>query len=335
MLTFLQWQSTRRVDHGAVNLGFKSFHPRVRSRDPHQRPDLKTFDQLVRDYNAPGIKEFAQVTILGEIVGQAAKFLTDNKYEARRYLDAVRTLRTAAIEELRSKFPTKGIEIASDIERAAKGSTLSSKEIYINVYYLDKVGAKPDLRGIDKIIDQQIDNANNSGAFQDAEIKIVRKNANATLISKGALDRPILDKGGLREGEKGGGLLVEALKAFPSDGVDVVFLEKYEKDDVQGYTFQTAKEWDNSLSPTHQTTISPARPIVTVRTTPVAGGNATHPTTLLHEICHAVSGNGEHCPDGDNLMADGVERAKKSVKNDLSLGQIGWYRNNKWVSDKE
>jgi hypothetical protein len=82
MLTFLQWQNTRRVDHVTVNLGFKSFHPRVRSRDTHQRPDLKTFDQLVRAYDTPGIKEFAQVTILGEIVGQAARFLTDNRMRA-------------------------------------------------------------------------------------------------------------------------------------------------------------------------------------------------------------------------------------------------------------
>jgi hypothetical protein len=329
MLTLLQWQNTRRVDH--ANLG--KFHPRFRAFDPNRRPNLKTFDDLVQRYET-STKDFDRVNILGDILGAAATFLADNKYEAHRYLDAVRTLRTAAIGELRDKFPKKGIEIANDIESVAKGRTLSSKEIHINVYYLDQVGATPDLNGVEKIIKDQIDNANNSGSFQNAELQIVRTNAKAALISTAANNRPVLHEGKLHEGGLGGGLLIEALNAIPGEGVDVVFLEKYEKDDVQGYTFQMSKEWDNSVNPKHQSTISPARPIVTVRTTAVAGGNKTHSTTLMHEICHAVSGNGDHSQDGDNLMADGGERAKKGVKNDLSLGQIGWYRNNDRVKDK-
>jgi hypothetical protein len=125
--------------------------------------------------------------------------------------------------------------------------------------------------------------------------------------------------GKLQDSTTGGDRLITALNAIGGAGVDVVFLQEYDQNDIQGRAFRVGQNYNG---------FSPNRPIVTARTTPAVGGAPTHPTTLLHEICHAISSNGDHIQDPDNLMANGAIRNGRNL---LSSGQIGWYRNNGWV----
>jgi hypothetical protein len=325
MLTFAQWQHTRRVD--LVNIPIVNFHPRFRSRNPNQRPDLKIFDPLVQGYSAAAT-ELDRVIILGDILDLAAAFLANNQGGAQRYLQAVQTLQIAANHDLTQKFGGSANAIRQDIVAAANAQGLAQKTIRINVYYLDAVGANPNLGPIDAIINTQITSANTSQAFQTARLNVVRINANAALISETAAHESILlthppapqnMAGKLQDSTTGGDRLITALNAIGGAGVDVVFLQEYDQNDIQGRAFRVGQNYNG---------FSPNRPIVTARTTPAVGGAPTHPTTLLHEICHAISSNGDHIQDPDNLMANGAIRNGRNL---LSSGQIGWYRNNGWV----
>ena len=327
MLTFAQWQDTRRVDH--VNIPIVNFHPRFRVRDPNLQPDLKIFDPLVQGY-ATAKLELDQVIILGDILDLTAAFLANYKSGADRYQKAVETLQKAAESDLRQRLTTRSADIQKDIVAAANGQMLAPKTININVYYLGAVGPpKADLVAIDAIINRQIVDANSSAAFQMAQLQIFRKNANATFISETPDHQSILltdppaknMAGKLQDSSTGGQALISALNAKGGEGVDVVFLQEYDQNDIQGRTFRAGQKYPGGLSPN--------RPIVTARTTPAAGGGPTHSTTLLHEICHAISGNPDHIQDPDNLMASGSVRTGRNL---LSSGQIGWYRNNAWVA---
>jgi len=325
MLTFAQWQDTRRVDN--VTIPILNFHPRYRARNPNTRPDLKIFDPLVQGY-AAAPTELDRVIILGDILDLAAAFLANNAGGVQRYLTAVQTLQTAANTDLTQKFPTNANAVRQDIIAAANGQALAAKTIRINVFYLDVVGANPNLVPIDTIVNQQINTANISAAFQGAHLTINRLNANATLISETAAHESILlthppapqnMAGKLQDSTTGGDRLITLLNATNGAGVDVVFLQEYDQNDIQGRAFRVGQNYNG---------FSPTRPIVTMRTTPAVGGNATHGTTLLHEICHAISGNGDHAQDANNLMASGAIR---NGRNELASGQIGWYRNNPWA----
>jgi hypothetical protein len=70
------------------------------------------------------------------------------------------------------------------------------------------------------------------------------------------------------------------------------------------------------------------RPIVTVTLYPPAAGFATQPTTLAHELGHALTGDPDHSRDADCLMAGGNIR---NAQNTLSDGRVGWFRNNPWT----
>ena len=61
----------------------------------------------------------------------------------------------------------------------------------------------------------------------------------------------------------------------------------------------------------------PNRPYVAVSEVAVAVG--TYPTTLVHELCHVLTGSGDHSVDANNLMADGNIR---NGVNQLTFGQI-------------
>lgn len=325
MLTFPQWQDTRRVDN--VTIPILNFHPRYRARNPNARPDLKIFDPLVQGY-AAAPTELDRVIILGDILDLAAAFLANNAGGAQRYLTAVQTLQTAANQDLTQKFPTTANAIRQDIIAAANGQALGQKTIRINVYYIDVVGANPNLVPIDVIVNQQITTANTSPAFQAAHLTITRLNANATLITETAAHESLLltnppapptMAGKFQDSTTGGDRLMTLLNANGGAGVDVVFLQEYDQNDIQGRAFRVGQAYNG---------VSCNRPIVTMRTTPAVGGGATHATTLLHEICHAIAGNGDHVTDPSNLMASGGIR---NGRNELASGQIGWYRNNPWV----
>lgn len=326
MFTLAQWQNTRRVDH--VNIPVINLHPRFRARQQGQHPDLKMFDPLVQSY-AAAATELDRIIVLGDVLDLTAAFLGSTPAPANRYLQAVQALQASALQDLTVKLHGNANAVQTDIVSAANGRALSPKHIQINVYYLAPMGANPALGPVDVDVNQQITTANNSPAFLSAGITVNRTNATATLITNTAANESILlthppapanMAGKLQDSADGGTRLINVLNAGGGAGVDVVFLDEYDQNDIQGRAFRVGQTYGGA---------SPTRPIVTLRRTPAVGGGATHATTLLHELCHAISGNGDHIQDADNLMAAGSVR---NGRNQLRNGQIGWYRNNPWVS---
>lgn len=323
MLTFAQWQNVRRVDH--ITIPVLNLHPRF--RNPNNRPDLKMFDPLVQSY-AAAMTELDRVIILGDILDMTTAFIGNNVVAGNRYFQAAQTLQNSAFQDLTQKLPGTANAVRQDIIAAANGQPLNQKTININVYYIDVVGVNPNLGPIDADINQQITTANNSPAFHAARLIIHRLNPNAIVISETAAHESILlthppaplnMAGKLQDSTDGGTRLITVMNAAGGVGVNVVFLEEYDQNDIQGRAYRVGQNY-NGANPTH--------PIVTVRRTPAVGGNATHGTTLLHEMCHAISSNGDHIQDPYNLMASGAVR---NGQNRLGFGQIGWYRNNPWV----
>ena len=71
MLTSVQWESARQVDHLSLpsfsfRRGFYMAHPRY--RDPNNRPDLKFLDAWVTQFNTAN-NDFDRITALGSIIG--------------------------------------------------------------------------------------------------------------------------------------------------------------------------------------------------------------------------------------------------------------------------
>ena len=287
------------------------------------------FDPLVQAH-AGAATQLDRVIALGDIIDLTTSFLT-NFAGANRYTQAVQALQNAAVQDLNAAFPGTAAQIRQDIVATANGQVLAQKQVQLNVFYLVVVGANPVLAPIDTIINTHITNANNSKAFQDARLVVNRVNAVATLISQTAGGHSILltsppapnnMAGKLQDSWDGGERVITVCNASNAAGrVHIVYLDDYDQNDIQGRTFQAGKGY-----PPGNTV--PAKPIVTVRLTPAVGGGPTHATTLLHELGHALSSNGEHIQSPDNLMAAGAVR---NGVNGLSPAQIGWYRNNPWV----
>src|SRR5271166_3257801 len=153
MLSLAQWQAARRVDH--IEVPLLNFHPRYRALNANNRPDLKIFDPLVQGY-AAATTELERVIVLGDILDLAAAFLANNNAALQRYLTPVQTLQTAANQDLNQKFPGTANAIRQDIIAAANGRALGPKTLSVNVYYIDAVGANPNLAAIDLIVNAQI-----------------------------------------------------------------------------------------------------------------------------------------------------------------------------------
>ena len=132
---------------------------------------------------------------------------------------------------------------------------------------------------------------------------------------------PLNQQGKFADGGMGGQRLVEYTNASgaAANTTDVVYLDNYEtaQNDVQGRAYRT-----------NDPTLTPNRPIVTITLNPPVGGAATYPTTLAHELGHAITGCPAHIQDANNLMSGGSVR---NGTNRLSDGQIAWLRNNPWV----
>ena len=214
---------------------------------------------------------------------------------------------------------------------AACQYTAGSETVHLNVYYLAPVGANPNVGPIDAIINQHITNANQLGCYQTANITFQRVNAAAVVATQTAAAASILlpavtavplhNQGKFADGGVGGQRLVEYLNASGAAAhiVDIVYLDNYEtaQNDVQGRAYRT-----------NDPTLAPNRPIVTITLNPPAGGAATYPTTLAHELGHALTGCPVHIADPNNLMSAGSVRNGADT---LSHGQIGWLRNNPWA----
>jgi hypothetical protein len=284
------------------------------------------FDPLVAAF-AAAPTELDRVMALGDILDLTTAFLGIGG-GPNRYQTPVQALQNSAIQDLTAKFGVSANAIRQDIIAFANGQLLLQKQLNVNVYFIAPIGANPNLGPIDLVIDQHIATANISRAFQDAHVTVARTNAVAHLITQNAAHESLLlthppapnnMAGKFQDSTDGGCRLIQVCNAAGGAGVDVVYLDEFDQNDIQGRTFRAGQNYLGDV---------PLRPIVTVRLTPAVGGAPTHGTTLVHELGHAISSNAEHTNDGDNLMASG---AMRNGNNRLKSSQIGWYRNNPWV----
>jgi hypothetical protein len=331
MWTLAQWQRVRRVDHLTIHLLVKTFHPRF--RDPAGRPNLKVFDPMVSAFWL-ATNDFDKVSVLGEIVARAAEFIDwfgalPAPQPPARYLIAVQRLLAEVQAELSQICGALGaVQRSADIVAISNNHALAAKVATINVFYVAAVGGPaPVVDAIDQVIDAHIVIANGLGAFTTAGLTIRRQNAAATVITDNN-GHSILATAGPNIGkfqEDGRSIydLILLLNAqHPVGRVDVVYLEEFAHDDVQGFTARPA-------SPLTYSSVKPAqRPVVVVRRTPGQGGAVTHPTTLAHEMGHALTECGQHSARPNDLMASGDIR---NAVNHLSIGNMAWFRDNPYT----
>jgi hypothetical protein len=332
MMTLAQWQNTRRVDHVHLPLGF---NPRFRGQGGPGPTNLKGLDPFVQAYwNVQGQDDWAKVGALAAIVEQAQAYITAAllAHMEQRYIDAARALLQSANTDLNLICgATYQANRSTDLTALHAAGALAPKIVRVNVYYLAPIGANPNVGPTDIIIDQHITNANLLACYIRANMTFQRVNGVAIVASQTATGGsillpnieavPVAQRGKFADGGMGGQRLVEYMNASGAGAntVDVAYLDNYEtaQNDVQGRAYRTNDQ-----------TLAPNRPIVTVTLNPPIGGGATYPTTLAHELGHAITGCPAHIADANNLMSGGAIR---NGTNNLSDGQISWFRNNPWT----
>lgn len=332
MMTLAQWENTRRVDHVALPGGF---NPRCRGNSGPGPQNLKGLDQFVQAYaQVQGQDDWAKVGALAQVVQEALAYIAAAQlaHVDQRYITAAQTLLTSANADLNliCGAPHQANR-NTDLATLNANGALMQRTVRLNVYYLAPIGANPNLGPIDQVIDQHITNANQLACYQRAHITFQRVNGVATVATQtgggGSILLPAVDpvplnqRGKFADGGMGGQRLVQYLNASNAGAntSDVVYLDNYEtaQNDVQGRAYRTNDQ-----------TLAPNRPIVTVTLNPPIGGAATYPTTLAHELGHAITGCPAHIQDANNLMSGGNMR---NGTNSLSDGQIAWLRNNPWA----
>jgi hypothetical protein len=332
MMTLAEWQNTRRVDHVHLPLGF---NPRFRGQGGAGPQNLKGLDPFVQAYAlVQGQDDWAKVGGLGQIVEQVQAYITAalQAQVEQRYITAARTLLNSAVADMNLICgATYQANRNTDLAALLAGGALAQRIVRLNVYYLAPIGANPNVGPVDAVIDQHILNANQLACYLRASMTFQRVNGVAIVASQtangGSILLPAVDpvplaqRGKFADGGMGGQRLVEYLNASGggANTTDVVYLDNYEtaQNDVQGRAYRTNDQ-----------TLAPTRPIVTVTLNPPVGGGATYPTTLAHELGHAITGCPAHIQDGNNLMSGGAVR---NGTNSLSDGQISWLRNNPWT----
>jgi hypothetical protein len=329
MMTIAQWVSLRRVDHLSlpalsINRGFHIAHPRFRKWGAGNHPNLKVFDQYLIAFTAAN-NDQDRAGILADILVQADQFLAGG--HDQRYTAPIHQLRNTAIADLTQICGAGQAQRTQDIRDIAAGNQIAGRTVTVNVFCLIPVGGQQP--NVDGTIDAHITNANNSQAYQDADITVVRANNNCQYVSshKGQsilLTHPPAPQnmaGKLQDSAQGGARLIGACNANALGGqVDIVYVPGFDQDDVLGRTFRAGQNYYGAV---------PARPIVTVTLNPPNNPQpATYPTTLAHELGHALTGDPGHSLDANNLMASGAIRAGVD---DLNGGQIAWFRRNPYT----
>jgi hypothetical protein len=320
----------RRVDH--VDVG--PFHMRYQNLNQH--PNLKVFDALVNAHaTLLGPNDVHEcIASLARIFIAAYRFRFQNPGMAVRYRDAVNGLSTAAITDLRPFcHNTTAQTLGLTLRYLDEHNALATKTVNINVYYLVQVGNEGvNNNHINQLVNNQIQIANQNQAVQRAGLRFQRAVNTVTNISNfgnasillAGNNVPNINHGKFQTTGAFAKRLVDLLNVNQNVGVDVVYLDEYLEDDAQGKTFRAG---DDSLG------TAPTRPIVTVRTAvapddPDGSGARTYPTTLLHEIGHAIMNIGYHSTQPDNLMSAGSIR---NGTNALSSGQIACCRSSSFV----
>jgi hypothetical protein len=278
---------------------------------------------------------FDRVTILGRLLQWTAAYVSlPPNTVPERYTNAVKTLDTAVrndLNEITGGVTYQTSRNADIVALRGDQPALTPKQVSLNIFYLVAIGAAPGVGPIDVTIDNHITQANNAVGYRRARITFARTNAAATLVSQtpagdsillsASSEVPARGQGKFADGGVGGPRLITYCNASGGapGSIDVVYLDHYDQLDVQGRTFRAGKDYGAA---------TPNRPIVTVTLSPPAAGSATQPTTLAHELGHALTGDPDHSLDASCLMAGGAIR---NANDTLSDGLVGWFRNNPWT----
>lgn len=329
MFTLAQWVSLRRVDHASLpafnlNQGFHIAHPRYRNRGVGTHPNLKTFDQYLTAFAAAN-NDQDKVGILGTIIFQADQFLAAGGHAAR-YDNPVQQLYNTAVADMTQICGAGQAQRTADIVAAGAGNAIAARTVTVNVFVLTTVGGPQP--AVNATINAHINNANNSQGYIAAALTVNRSSPNIQYVSSHNGQSILLTSppapptmaGKIQDSQQGGVRLIHVCNAAALGGqVDVVYVPDFDQNDVQGRTFRAGQNYLGAV---------PVRPIVTVTLNPPAGPPPTYPTTLAHELGHALTGDPNHSNDANNLMAGGAIRA--GVDN-LNLGQIAWFRRNPYT----
>lgn len=318
MLTLDQWKNARRVDHDQMVILGHVFNRRTRPRPPYA--DLKAFDADVRDYHTTQMK-FDKIVFLGDLFVETSRFIANAPPNLpARYLTAARTLRDAAEDELSIQCgaTVPAAQRAADILAMANGTALAPKAAGVRIFSLVPQGSAFTADRINALINIHLVSAN--ALFNPAGLTVTRLNDRPLPIPATVNNRPVLDNGRFDELRESPFLLLKHLNAQRSAAnVNVIYVERFKDDDVQGFTCRKGNVYSGSTADV---------PAVVVTLTPPPAGAATYGTTLAHELGHAIMGEGTHANDPDSLMAGGANR---NGTNEMSLAMLSWLRNNSVV----
>jgi hypothetical protein len=344
MWTLNQWKQARRVDHFKV----LKFHVRYRGAADVQ---LKAFDQLVTNYYA-AVPNHAKLIALGEIIARATAFGAGA--HAANTQNPVTQLAAVAEQDLRLLLAGRDVDANAVVaELQADPATWGAKQLRVTTWVV-----VPDARmgqnfgNIDTMIDTHLQNADQLYAAHGMNLTVVRTNNASTVSSKintlqgetrtNSLLDFTPDPNALTAGELPYLNNFNALagkfsdtarsrvaawlnaKALPATGVDLVYVPEFAEDDAQGLT---TRPNSTGLDTT------PRRPYVTIGWNPLNAvafptAAATFPTTLAHELLHALMDEGTHTPDANNLMAGGSNR---NGTNQISVAQMAIARNSVYL----
>lgn len=319
MMSLSAWKNSRRVDH----LDLKLFHMRFRAKNANNRPDLKIFDAMLMRLTAAQ-NDYDRVVQLGAIIAASSNLIAGLAVPPLRYQNPVAALRADAVNDMNLICGAgSAVQRDQDIVNMSNNIALGVKTVAINTYFIAAVGGNAP-GGIDQLIDDHINDANHLASYISAGLRVARTNAQVAVITQNngqsILPTTGPDTGNFQEGKRSIYELILYMNSLGGNGtsVDVMYVDELSANDVQGFTARTGPTAVYSgVKPAH-------RPIVFVRSTasPIAVIN-TYPTTLAHELGHALSDSGAHSLDGLDLMSSGAIR---QMTNNLSLGVKAWFR---------
>jgi hypothetical protein len=344
MLTATQWKQSRRVDHFKV----ASFNIRYRGAPDVQ---LKAFDQLVTDYHA-ALSDHARIIALGEIIARATAFGA-GVHTAQTHTP-VTALAVVAEQDLRLLLAGRDVNADGAVaELRVLPNTWGARQVRVNTWIVvPDAQRNQNFAHIDAMIDAHLLAANQLYAGQGMQLTVVRRNAVSTVSSRADANAeatrtnslldytpdPATITDGLRPflaqlQASAGKFSMEArsriaawlnAKAVPADTIDLVYVPTFAEDDAQGLT---TRPHSTGLATT------PDRPYVTIGWNPLNAmafptAAVTFPTTLAHELLHALMDEGTHTADANNLMAGGSNRNGTNV---ISTAQMAIARNSTFM----
>jgi hypothetical protein len=344
MLTVAQWKQSRRVDHFKI----VSFNVRYRGNPDQQ---LKDFDQLVTDYHA-ALTDQARMIALGEIIARATAFGAGA--HAAQTQTPVTALAAAAEQDLRLLLAGRDVDTDGAITALrTPPATWGVRRVRVQTWIVVPDAQRNQSFGrIDTMIDAHLLAANTLYAGQGMRLSVVRRNAVSTVSSRVDKDTEATRTNSLLDYTPDPATITDASRPFlaqmqasagkfsmearsriagwlnnqtvPADTVDLVYVPSFAEDDAQGLT---TRPHSTGLATT------PDRPYVTIGWNPLNAATfptaaLTFPTTLAHELLHALMDEGTHTSDADNLMAGGSNRNGTNV---ISTAQMAIARNSTFI----